>query len=396
MKRKFISVLLTLVLVLSFGLVTTVPVAAQATLNVYPLQLEEGIGSAVAEWTTTEKHSGNYAVRLDSTAASGAGEDARIRIEMPAGTTLGDIETVSWWRYIVTGFAPHLDIELDLDGDGGYDSIVDDKLVIQYAYNPWGHSENYNLGNFYGAEQGAWVQTFSDSGVPTGPTAITDTTSGWATTGAAGGPELGDANFINHTLADWKLGVTYTTNTLKTINAASLVLALEIEVENWGAGGTNAYIDDIEINGVTYYGKIQEAIAAAIASLDKPCRPACLHLVRRSVHCGNGGGLRYVAADFYDRYCPAVWHSHGRGNWGCRHAGSNFDVEQLFRMGRSGNRLHALQRLVDSDRCTGRFKRRHPQLHHVPGHEPKIYQRDTRRIRRCPGHSRRCSQRSPG
>ncbi|KKM90513.1 hypothetical protein LCGC14_1237930, partial [marine sediment metagenome] len=261
--RSIGRVAMALVLAVSLSLVMAVPAAAQTTHNVYPLQLVD-TGAGVAEWSTTAK-TGSYSAHLDSTGASGAGEDAKIRIEMPAGTTLGDIETVSWWRYITVGFAPHLDIELDLDGDGAYDSAVDDKLVIQYAYNPLGHVENYNLGNFYGAEQGAWAQTFSDSAAPTGPAQITDTTSGWATTGPSGPP--GDPLFINHTLAEWKAGVAYTTggNPEKTINAASLVLALEIEVENWGAGGTDAYIDDIEINGVTYYGLIQDAIDSAIA-----------------------------------------------------------------------------------------------------------------------------------
>lgn len=65
MKRKFFSIFFALVLVLSFSLVTAVPVAGQEpeTLNVAPFILYQE-GSGVPEWSTESAHSGTYSVKL--------------------------------------------------------------------------------------------------------------------------------------------------------------------------------------------------------------------------------------------------------------------------------------------------------------------------------------------
>ncbi len=254
MKRKIpkiLSVSLALVLALSLSLVMAVPVAAEPIPGepIPGAQLSVSDPLAVAEWTTLRARAGSYSVHLDTTAGSqNSGIEARIRIEMAEGTTLGDIVSVSWWRYIEDGFAPHLDIILDLNEDGSWTAADDDALVIQYAYNPVGHLVN-GVANFYGAQQDAWAQTFSDTGDPTGPAEITDTTTGWATTGAPGA----GSNFFEHTLAEWKTGVTYTADgyASKTIDGASVVLALEIEADHWYAG-MDVYIDEIVINGTPY------------------------------------------------------------------------------------------------------------------------------------------------
>ncbi len=270
MKRKSFRILFALVLALSFSLVTAVPMATPAkaapdTLNVYPLQLIETGANAVAEWSTTQKYTGSYSAHLDTTAASSPAE-ATIVIQMPAGTTLGDIDTISWWRYIAVGYAPHLDIKLDVNGDGSFAGADDEALVIQYAYNTV--AAHYDSGlPYYGAVPGDWYQTFDDDGV--GPAQIDDTTSAWAGTGSAGPPDGSNPNFINHTLAEWKAGVTYTADTFveKTINVNTLIYALEIEVDYWAAP-IDAYVDDIAINGVVYYGLIQDAIDTATATGD--------------------------------------------------------------------------------------------------------------------------------
>ena len=64
MKRKFFSVLIALVLVLSFSLVTAVPVGAAETHNVIPFTVNDDGTNGVATWDTTEKNSGISSVKL--------------------------------------------------------------------------------------------------------------------------------------------------------------------------------------------------------------------------------------------------------------------------------------------------------------------------------------------
>jgi len=80
--------------------------------------------SATATWSGNDAH-------LTTTGTVGDGDEARIHIDMPTGTTLADILEISWKEYTVSGYAPHVDIILDTTGDG----IKDDALVIEYAYN---------------------------------------------------------------------------------------------------------------------------------------------------------------------------------------------------------------------------------------------------------------------
>jgi len=206
--------------------------------------------SCTAEWSTVQAYTGVKSVHLVTGGVQGS--EARIVIPMSSGFTLGDLDTLSWWTYLVTGSTAHVDVYIDIDDDGDYDG-ADDALVIQYAYNDWSHFDPY-VGPSMGALTGAWYKTFSDDGE--GPAVIDDDAIGWATKGAAGPPY-----WNNGTLAEWKAGITYialdagTGNPVqleKTINASCRVLKLEIEVDNWG-DESDAYIDDICINGVTYY-----------------------------------------------------------------------------------------------------------------------------------------------
>ena len=71
-----------------------------------------------------------------------------------------------------------------------------------------------------------------------------------------------------------------------------------------------------------------------------------------------------------------------------RHAGRDFDAQQLFRLGSLRHRLHLAKQFADHHRRPGRFVRRDPQLHHVQGHEPLDLQRDPRRFRRRDGRHR--------
>lgn len=253
MKGKFRAVAqlgLALVLALSLSLVTAVPAgAAGVTHNVIPADLTASTSNATAEWSTTQAYSGSSSVHLQTTGTLGSGHEARIRITMPAGTTLDDITFVSWREYLVAGYPPHLDIKIDKDGNG----TEDDALVFEYAYNSETHASAGQP--TYGALNDAWYQTFSDDG--NGPAEITDTANAWLSSGPPG--PLDDPSFIYGTLAEWKAGIVSAS-----ANGTTPVIALEIEVDNWIAQ-TEAYVDGIAITvgGSKYYVSVQDAIDSA-------------------------------------------------------------------------------------------------------------------------------------
>jgi hypothetical protein len=180
-----------------------------------------------------------------------AGQEARVVVGLPSGTTLGDIDSISWDEYLVKGYPPHVDIILDLDDDG----IADDALVVEYAYNLDAHyydNAQVTGDTAYDAEKDAWYATFSDDG--DGPTSVTDTTFAWLSSGAPGPyPVSGgllpigygsvDGNFVGGTLAEWKAG-----SVVPAITSSDKVLRLEIEIDNWIID-TQAYVDNIKVNG---------------------------------------------------------------------------------------------------------------------------------------------------
>ena len=249
MRKKIFSVFFAVVLLLSFSLVTAVPVAADpGILNVYPLQPTTKNTDSTAEWSATQFYAGSLAAHLDSGTTT-QGDEARVVVNMPAGTTLDDITTISWWEYNVAGYPPHVDVKVDKDGNG----TADDALVFEYAYNTELHCDEAPMP--YGALTGAWYQTFGDDS--NGPTAIDDTANAWLSSGPPG--PLGDPSFIYGTLANWKDGTVDVS-----VDGDTAVTALEIEVDNWVVN-SEAYVDDITINGVVYYGQIQDAIDTAFA-----------------------------------------------------------------------------------------------------------------------------------
>ena len=125
----------------------------------------------------------------------------------------------------------------------------------------------------------------------------------------------------------------------------------------------------------------RQADAPARASLDEPRGPADYHLLRAGISARRLGERRHDRADRDDRDRAAVRHPHGDGDRRRRHAGGDFDAEQLLRLGGGGDRLHAVERPLDRHRRAGGLERRHPLLHHVPGDEPPLHQRDRGRIR---------------
>lgn len=187
--------------------------------------------TAVAELSTAKPYSGDYSYYL-YTGDDGLlnGTEARITIPMPEGTTLGNIDSISWMEYLEMGYPPHVDIKLLLP------DLSTDALVFEYAYN---FDDHYLGGGWptYNAETGDWYPTFNDDN--DGPSLVDSDAMGWLSSGPAG--PYGAANF--GTLQEWKDEITYGS---KTVNQDTIVTAIEIEIDDWLVR-TEAYVDDIDI-----------------------------------------------------------------------------------------------------------------------------------------------------
>ncbi|MFC2008532.1 hypothetical protein ACFLUT_00550 [Chloroflexota bacterium] len=164
------------------------------------------------------------------------GAEARVVIVVPPGTTLADIESISWMEYLVAGYPPHVDIIIDT-------SAGQDALAFEYAYNDV--ALHYPEGwPSYNAVTGAWSATFDDDG--DGPDQVDAAALGWLTSGPAGPPT--ESNFAS--LGDWQSATGVTWNTV-TVNGDTPVLRIEVEVDNW-IGGAQAYVDDIVVDLAGY------------------------------------------------------------------------------------------------------------------------------------------------
>ena len=207
----------------------------------------EGSTTAIAKMDSTETYTGLWAAHLSTGVERGVGDTASIVLTPVSPMILGQITSISWREYSVKGYPPHCDIMLDLDNSGDWND-PDDALVFEYAYNNETHA---SAGwTDYGALHDGWYLTFSDD--TEGPAEITGTCNAWATRGQPG-PLSGHNEFIYHTLTEWKAGVTYTLpgDEGRTVNSASKVLRIEIEVDNWiPESNVEAYVDDIVINGI--------------------------------------------------------------------------------------------------------------------------------------------------
>lgn len=190
-----------------------------------------------AEWFMLTD--GTYAAHLNSgtaphpaSAYTGAGE---ARVLIPVDMTLAEIAGTSgmtWDENLVTGYESHADVYFDINEDG----VAEDAIVFEYAYNT-----------------GTWPL-------------IDNAAMGWANSGAPG--PLGAAAHIHHSLADWCIGVTYTTSAgTFTVSGTTKVIRVEIEVDNWIVD-SEAYIDDVEINDVTH--DLEPTIQAFVSGTPTP------------------------------------------------------------------------------------------------------------------------------
>ncbi len=214
-----------------------------------PAELEATLdttGEAEAELSTEEKHTGRDSAYFQTTGTVGAGDEARIVIPLPEGTTLGKIESISWWTYLVEGYIPHVDLELDLDADS---NSKNDRLVAEAAHQNDNDTTTWDTD--YRGEDVGWIQTFE------GASGVYTSWANWLT----GGPS--DVASVNDETAVWIFAAndaTYRLNTLANFKAgigdvdeSTVVLAIEIEIDNWVLQ-SEAYVDDIVIviDGVSY------------------------------------------------------------------------------------------------------------------------------------------------
>lgn len=176
-------------------------------------------GTAVSEISSFWSVSAPNSAHLQADLIAGPTNEGRVRIEFKDGTTLADIDSISWMQNVIGGYISHADVLYDID----HDTLVDDALVFEYAkVDPLDCDDvaDYPLGV---------VDTFGDKGI------IDDTAYAWLNSGDPG--PCGGGGFIHQSFADWK-----------GTHGTADVIAIEIEVDGW-IGASEAYIDDVKING---------------------------------------------------------------------------------------------------------------------------------------------------
>ena len=114
MKRRIFSVLFALVLACSLGLVTAVPVAAQAeTLYVIPFTVNDDGAIGVATWDTTQQHSGSSSVKLVNTDITDANDFAEVYFGVNIALEDIVLATTSFWCKSTAGdYIPYFIFEI--------------------------------------------------------------------------------------------------------------------------------------------------------------------------------------------------------------------------------------------------------------------------------------------
>jgi len=231
MKRKFLSVLIALVLVLSFSWVTALPAAAAPdTFNVVPFEFQT-TGGGTAEWSTAAAHTGSWGVNIGTDTD---GTDYG-RVAFAWNQNLSTITDMSYWYNLQAGngspnwdSGPYMNIEIDTDDDDVTDAWVLHKMF------------------FLSPGIGTWLQwKLSDDPIDSQYMEFNSTTMWHVWDGSA--------------MTDYALW-----SDVLAVHGSHTAIKIKIAVGDWASNiETRHYVDDIQINGVTYCGKIQDAIDTA-------------------------------------------------------------------------------------------------------------------------------------
>ena len=188
----------------------------------------------IAEWSDVKSHLGTYSVHLETTgdlptAPDWLAAEARIVIPMPVGFTLGELDTISWWTFLESGYLPHVDIFTEVETLVAEGAHVNNNLVTGWATGTW-------INTFDGAT-GVYTPGRGITGSTSLLTTVNSETAVWFSSGSAA---------ILHTLGEFQ-----TPTLVAGMNESTVVTKLEIEIDNWVVQ-SEAYVDDIKIDGVTY------------------------------------------------------------------------------------------------------------------------------------------------
>lgn len=262
-------------------------------------------GTGKAEWSSLTAHTDSWSILLEAPGQAtwnstlGQGEnvnEGRIVIQLAPGTTLGDIDSLSWWVNTTTGYPSHADLLLDLDGDGVFDggrkdqvtgetlSGDDDILVAEFAYqpyigpgydyvspgSPYGHYNHTLQGSHYNPSYDAWVQTFQNETSETGTLELNNETVCWLYSGLPG-PYAGGYFGKLEDFKEESVQIIGGTD-IAPVNSSVAVLEIHIEVDNW-LGAAKGYVDDIAINGELLLGEMMAPDVEIISPEHKTYAP---------------------------------------------------------------------------------------------------------------------------
>jgi hypothetical protein len=191
-------------------------------------------GSAISEVSAITSTSGLYSARLQADDPADPNE-GRINITFNPPITLGEIINISWMQNVTAGYIAHIDIRIDVNGDG----LPDDALVFEYDKVK---APSDQLVTAMAFDRDEWVSTFDDKGI------VDSNAKAWLSSGPPGPASADNETFFYHSLASWKSGPPTNQANGKTVNNNTNVTALELEVDGWILE-SEAFIDDILING---------------------------------------------------------------------------------------------------------------------------------------------------
>jgi len=117
-KKKIFSIMMVLVLMLSFGLATAVPAVASGA----SVELQT-VDNGLATWSAAQANSGSYSVELSlPNLGTRTTDAARVVVSLDSGPLLSAVDSLSfWWMAEGSSGLPYLYLALDTDGNSEAD-----------------------------------------------------------------------------------------------------------------------------------------------------------------------------------------------------------------------------------------------------------------------------------